>query len=249
LTYDKLRVFQVFHKRPETVIESTWIEPLSVGGLIDPNMRRTDVLNNINHLNDAYNELTAIYWVWKNLHYDYVGFFHYRRVLNFVFDGTWKDEFGFTVSGSNKVREYFSSDRQRQCLMDLLRVCPVIIPRLTASKLTTEGHYKKYHNDESWDCFLDVLAEKFPNSRGAEILFSKSNLQTSFNIFVMRREIFSNYCSDLFLVINAVYDRLGLINHAYNKRYPGFLAERFLHFWLLMHSVSYLEVPVIMFED
>lgn len=244
-----LKIFQVFHKKPNFMTSSTWIEPLMVGNLSDSGMGSTAVLDNINHLNEFYNELTAIYWVWRNLRYDYVGFFHYRRVLNFVFDGTWTGEFGFTIKDSEKVRNYFSSDSQLSKLLDLLKVAPVIIPRLTASKLTTEGHYCKYHNIESWNCFIDVVTRRFPDSKESLSLFRSSNLQTSFNIFVMRSDIFKEYCSDLFLVINEVFNELGKLDDPYNKRYPGFLAERFLHFWLLMRSVSYLEVPVIMFED
>lgn len=59
------------------------------------NMIGDDTGDNISHLNRRLNELTAIYWAWKNYdklgNPDYIGFMHYRRHLNFNIDKKYKE--------------------------------------------------------------------------------------------------------------------------------------------------------------
>ncbi len=41
-----------------------------------------DTGNNISDKNGTFNELTAIYWAWKNLDADAIGLDHYRRYMS-----------------------------------------------------------------------------------------------------------------------------------------------------------------------
>jgi hypothetical protein len=69
----------VVHHRPFWTYQSELFEPIRVGNA-QLNMRGDDTGQNISHRNGDYCELTAMYWVWKNMPpLDFVGFCHYRR--------------------------------------------------------------------------------------------------------------------------------------------------------------------------
>lgn len=59
--------------------------PVFVGKEIHPTVNHTfqgdNTGDNISKKNPHYNELTALYWGWKNLDVDALGLIHYRRYL------------------------------------------------------------------------------------------------------------------------------------------------------------------------
>lgn len=71
-------------------IETNYIKPVHAGrSLADEGVRRdmSDMLgdntgDNISHLNNLLCELTAIYWMMKNVKAEFYGLMHYRRILN-----------------------------------------------------------------------------------------------------------------------------------------------------------------------
>ena len=60
--------------------------PVFVGKEIHPDVNKTfqgdNTGDNISVKNPNYNELTALYWGWKNLDVDGMGLVHYRRYLS-----------------------------------------------------------------------------------------------------------------------------------------------------------------------
>ena len=100
----KVKILISYHK-PAVLLKDEVLTPIHVGralatqsskdGSISEedykwmldNMIGDDTGDNISHLNRTLNELTAIYWAWKNYdklgNPDYIGFMHYRRLLVF----------------------------------------------------------------------------------------------------------------------------------------------------------------------
>ncbi len=244
-----LKIFQTFHKPFARVSPGNrWIIPIGVGGYQEPGMISDSTGNNIAALNPHYCELTALYWAWKNDQSPYVGFYHYRRYMNFLVDQSWQGGFGFAMPATQTTINYLGHERQEEQAMRMLQACDVIIPRLNAQDLSVESQYLKYHPAEPWEHFKLLLADRFPSGQRYVNLFLLSNLATTCNMFVMPRSIFEHYCSDLFAVIDPIWSQWGPRWGGYLDRYPGFLAERFLGFWLHMRALRVMEVPMLLLE-
>ena len=60
-------------------------QPLFVGAEFNANQRGYQVDNtgeNISSQNKEFNELTGLYWMWKNTNDEYIGLSHYRRYFS-----------------------------------------------------------------------------------------------------------------------------------------------------------------------
>ena len=226
---------------------------LSVGGLRGSLSDATGA--SISGLNAHYCELTAQYWVWKNRASlgaqapDVIGFYHYRRYLNFLFDATWQGEFAFTVPIEGTMLPYLSSPAQREALEHLLGLADVVIPARFVSEQTVQAKYCHHHPAHTWLAFEAAIKRLQPSIARYVPLFACSNRQTVYNMFVMPWATFDAYCHDLFAVIDACFETCDVGYGSYNDRYPGFLAERYLGLWLHAKGLRAAEVPMLMLTN
>lgn len=245
---EPVAIYQCFHK-PYPRAQAAWIKPLALGRYQEEGMLSSASGQSIAELNPFFNEITGYYWIWKNTKDPIVGLYHYRRVLAFKCDNTWADPFGFNMEISDFVLNYFASDEQLACLHRLLSCSDIVIPRLTVTKGPTAEQYRKVHDAESWEAFEKAIADHLPHLMPYMALFEGTNLVTAFNMMVTRREIFNRYCEDLFKILDVVFEKVGPRVHFYQRRYPGFLAERFLLMWLRHERLRVAEVPMILLDD
>ena len=69
------------------------------------------------------------------------------------------------------------------------------------------------------------------------------------NMFVMRYDIFSNYCQWLFSILFELEKYLNLEGYSqYQQRVYGYLAERLLDVWLSHNKLNYKEVNYTVIE-
>jgi hypothetical protein len=241
----KVTIYQTFHKPFDRNPDCEWIQPVGVNGYCAPGVQPDSEGQNISALNPYYNELTAYYWAWKNSTADVVGFYHYRRYLNYLIDETWK--FGLTTglpTDENVIR-YLTQSAQHERLNKILNVCDVVIPKKTASERSIEEHYLHHHAHGPWNAFLAALESHYPQHRDHIDMLRLTCLAPICNIFVMRRALFNEYCAELFAIIDPIFEEFSHPYDAYNNRYPGFLAERFLGFWLHIRQLRSFEVPLV----
>ena len=96
-----------------------------------------------------------------------------------------------------------------------------------------EAVVKKLHPDYS-DSFTRVM-----NRRQLYIL----------NMFVMKKELFNEYCEWLFSILFELEKRIDISNYSvYDARIFGFLSERLFNVWLGNHTFRVKEIPVVFLE-
>ncbi len=179
---------------------------------------------NISRKNDAYCELTVLYWAWKNLPADVLGLCHYRRY--------------FREPGRN-------APLMENTLRSLMADTAVILPEKRNYYIETgESQFVHAHGQVPYDALRETLREQAPNYLSA---FDASMHRTAghrFNMLIMRREQLDAYCAWLFPILEAVEARLIPMS----PRMPGFLAERLLDSWIETKQISYKELPVYQTE-
>jgi hypothetical protein len=195
--------------------------------------------------------LTAIYYIWKNAPSEYVGLYHYRRYLNFKIDNSILDDL---VPGrkfyevDDGLIDYLTDDGQHELVKYYMNIADVVIPRKSILLPSIKGQYSSAVENEPWCEFEKAIESKYGSNVNLLKYFEINPLSPICNMFIMKWSVFDAYCKDMFEIIDNIYKIIGTPYDDHNNRYPGFLAERFLGFWLNINNIRYLEVPMIAFK-
>lgn len=243
----KISIFVACHK-PTYVLENPLLIPIQVGTeLADqcyPGMRYDNEGDNISVKNPEYCELTAQYWVWKNIESEYYGFFHYRRYLSFAKIYPVKRD--GTLQRGRRACPYVELDDIRE---DLSKFCLDAetmgreIPQydlLTVLRekinTTVYGQYCQYHSMKSLDLVLDILLRKYPTYKAATEHYMNSKEIYYMNMYIMKKELFHEYMNWLFDILNEFEHSMdtGSVQER-EPRLMGYLAERLFGIFYTYH--------------
>lgn len=186
----------------------------------------------ISQLNPYFCELTALYFAWKNPalleNPDYIGLFHYRRVLDFTRDSLFARLKRALTPQSRALQKY----SLHKIPAFLAAHAPDIItptPLNLAPHLDFYETYRQDHVIADFDLALDYIRAHYPEMQPSleATIFGKGAAVFYCNVMIMRREIFEEYCAWLFDVLFAILPRIDCRNRdKYQARAFGFLAER-----------------------
>ena len=199
------------------------------------NMIGDDTGDNISHLNRTLNELTSMYWAWKNYdklgNPDYIGFMHYRRHLNFNIDRKYKEnEWG--LIDNNIIDENYIDNYNLKA--DYIKELVGKYDILVANKWNVNNGkfknnydvYKKNHKIEDYDKALSLLERNIPIIKEdiKNYNFSKYGYYT--NVFIMKKSIFFDYCKTLFNIIFELHDKIDISNYNLSQaRATAYISE------------------------
>lgn len=247
---DKLKIFVCCHA-PYEVPKIDGLIPIQVGTALANEHFNSYVYDNIgeniSHKNNSYCELTAHYWAWKNEVAKYYGFFHYRRYL-------YPD---LLEKRPYLIRKY-PNERTLYGLKfpifeSLISEFDIIVPKGENMWVSVEEHYKNapFHRAEDLDLMKSILLEQSPEySKAMEDYFAQT-VSYFGNMFVMKHEIFRQYCEFLFPILELCEEKIDLsIRGVQEARVFGYLAERLLGVFYTQHKerLNCLELPRVHFE-
>ena len=199
-------------------------------------MLRDDTGEHISDKNPNFCELTAVYWAWKNLDADYLGLVHYRRYF------TRRQAFR---TAERKKQVLGTADWER-----LLAAHPVVVPDKRKHYIeSNRQHYYHAHHHEGLDGAEAILRERYPDYLPAFEKVMGRTWAHLFNMFVMRRDFFDDYCAWLFDILFELEQRVDISGYSpYEARIFGFVSERLLDVWLEQNKVNYGEQNVTFLE-
>lgn len=202
--------------------------------------QRDDEGENISEKNAHYCELTGLYWAWKNLNADYIGLAHYRRHFS---NGSHTGDKKTRVIKENTLTEIIEITEKKGI--------QILLPK--PRNYLIETNYSQYahaHHAIDLDRTKEIIAEKYPEYLNAWDNSMKRTTGHRFNMFIMKREKFNEYCSWLFDVLFELEKRLDISSYSINdSRVFGFVSERLMDIWIETNGYKYKELPYVFMED
>ena len=202
--------------RPFPVSQVDMYRKLCVGGYYDDISASETEGQNIAQYNPELNELTALYWIWKNTKSEYVGLSHYRR---FLFDNGKRMD-------AKRAEEIL---RDHDIILAPIRLkwnLMTNIDKAVGDQFFTDGYHAfrteiDLHQPEYLQAFIETM-------RGDFMYYC--------NLFMARREIVEEYCKWLFSFLTDAADRIDVSQgNDVQKRTAGYFGEVMWTVWLRKH--------------
>ena len=210
-----------------------------------------DVKDNISHLNPYFCELTAMYFAWKNIDADYYGLFHYRRILDFsnsygvkYCEFPLKEKISFDAKYYGLAKKFYDKYALSQkAIATICKDADIILPQKVidhSKKHEAYNHsmyelYDKVHYRKDLDLALEVILSKYPQMQeiALETLHKKPLFWHIANMFVMKKELFFDYCKWLFDILFTLQNSIEYKAYdSYQGRVFGFLSERLFNIYI-----------------
>ena len=220
----KIKVLVAAHKNYQMPTDQLYL-PAFVGKDLHPDVNHTfqgdNTGDNISRKNGTYNELTALYWGWKNLDVDALGLVHYRRYLS--------------LSHKKSLDSVLTYDQAEQ----ILQIADIILPQKRRYYIeTNESHYLHAHHHEPFEVMEKVIKQDYPEYAASFDKVMKRTWAHMFNMMIMKKEPLDGYLTWMFDVLGKVeaQTRETIKSYStYEQRVYGFLSELLLDVWLDVH--------------
>lgn len=230
-----MKMFVVTHKQTEIPRKKNYV-PIVVGNnqVKYKKMYKDCTGINISEKNSNYCELTALYWIWKNMsNIEYVGLSHYRRFFSK----------SFFDKSQKKLLE--SDDAIR-----LLQSNDVILPypkgwfdtSVSEWFLCTDG------KEDALKKLRDIILKFYPEYILDYDDIMNGYMASYYNMFVMSKKLMNQYCDWLFTILFELESQMDLSEYTpLEARIYGFLSERLMNVWVKHNNlkVKYLFVNEI----
>lgn len=239
----EIKIFIACHK-PTFLWVSDILTPIHVGKSvsgIDFGIQGYDRGDNISIKNPYYSELTATYWIWKNVKADIVGLYHYRRFFNLT-----NDNLNMDIHDKDFIDK---TGNNAETIRKLMEEYDVILPQKLHFGVSTYDQYIASHPKEGIDTALEVIKEKYPEQ--FDVAYQTLHKEGSYykNMLIAKRKVFDDYAKWLFDILFEVEKRVHSVlqekQAPLDQRHYGFLGERMMEIYINLHpNLKVKEVPV-----
>lgn len=179
-----------------------------------------NTFDNISIKNPNYCELTALYWIWKNVDCKNVGMCHYRRFFISVLD--------------NKAVPVSIDDLDR-----ILKEHDIIVPHVSYLDTTVKKHYERSVNNNGLDVICKFIAKQDPSyiPHIKKVLNARECFYC--NMFYSKKCIIDKYCAWIFDILGQMESDVKMDGwNQYEQRLYGFLSEILFNIWVSHEHLS-----------
>ena len=255
----KIKLLICYHKKAP-LFKDNILTPIHVGRALakekmDPesedfqwlmdNLTGDDTGDNISEKNSSYNEMTAVYWAWKNYdklgNPDYIGLMHYRR--HFILDDKNLD----VVNVRNMDKENYLDilNYSEENLKKLVEGCD-FLPHIGKVN-NVYRHYTENQRKEDIDLASRIILEKYPEYKDTMERYYAGDFSNFCNMCIFSRDLFFSYCEWIFSILEEFERR----TDSSEKRF--FISERLTGIFVarLMEdkSLKYKKLPIAFIDE
>lgn len=264
---DNIKLLICYHK-PSPLLKDEILTPIHVGRanakkrmdhdsenykwLMD-NLIGDDTGENISDKNDYYNEMTAIYWAWKNYdklgNPDYIGLMHYRR--HFVLNENSLDV--FNVRNFNEDTYFDEINYSEEKMQKLVEGCD-FLPHI-GKVINVYKHYTENQRKEDLDLANEIIIEKYPEYRSTMEKYYAGDYSNFCNMCIFNRKLFFQYCEWIFSILEEFENRVDMSEKRFfiSERLTGIFVAKLMEDSKLKYKVLPIafvdeptEIPVVL---
>ena len=198
--------------------------------------------DNISHLNLYINEITALYWMWKNTSHTVIGLAHYRRFFTEADDTTFAYDKILTEEAALKILERYD-----------------IIVSGIGYEMMTQHELVRNDCGEELTIFAEGIIKKHLLKAQPDYLESFEAVMRlvaiyKCNMFVTRRYIFDAYCKWLFSFFTDAAEEILRAAELdkftdTRRRIMGYFSERMMMIWLIKNRLRIKELNFMFVKD
>ena len=222
----KIRLFVAMHK-PGPLLKGNYI-PIHVGRAVSQykgelsGMIGDDTGKNISCKNPSYCEMTAHYWIWKNVKdTEYVGLCHYRR--------------------------YFGIDVTEENINQLMQNVDVILVEPSYYVDSVYSYFAKFVVAENMTILSLVMKKLYPDYFETLEKICDGIKFHPFNMLICRKSLYDQYCEWMFSILEEYEKYIKPSPYTNANRTLAYIAEMltgvyFIHRQMRIKSVPYYKV-------
>ena len=199
-------------------------------------------------------QATDCYLANENYDAEYYGVGSYRRYL-MISDSITELGEKVTVPASQEMVNHLTSDYQMEAALNYFKFADVITNRPRIITQTIEQQYLQYELSEYWNLFKEGIVKTNPSYKPYIKWLTDYNTINYEGVYIMRKDLFKRLVSEYFSIMEHIWQNCSEIYPDKNKksypcseplpwRYPGFLNERFVPFFVYANALRTVNVPL-----
>lgn len=209
------------------------------------NLIGDDTGENISDRNNSYNEMTALYWAWKNYdalgNPDYIGLMHYRR--HFVLKENVQAV--YNIKDFNSSTYYDMLNYSQEKMQKLVDGCDFLTH--IGKVQNVYKHYIENQRKEDIDLANEILLKKYPEYEDTMKEYYDGDFSNFCNMNIFSKKIFFEYCEWIFSILGEFEKRVDVSE----KRF--FISERltgiFIAHLMKDKEKKYKTLPIAFIEE